>query len=133
MINMVKLSMISPAHRDHQRYLVFEIISDKSFVLGDVVKTAWNLILQLFGDVGSSEINFWMPSTLYNANTKRGIIKTDNLSVEKIRSALACIKEINSENVIIKVLGITGTIEVAKRKFLSLDESQNKPLNEFNS
>ena len=130
---MVKLSMISPAHREHQRYLVFEIISDKSFQLGDVVNSMWSLIIQLFGDAGSSELIFWMPSTLYNRNKKRGIIKTDNTSVEKIRCALSCIKEINRENIIIKVLGITGTIEVAKRKFMDMDESRDTALTRFNS
>ena len=128
---MVKLSMISPAHRERQRYIVFEIISDKSFILGDVVKTVWSSILQLFGEVGSSQMLFWIPSTLYNKTAKRGIVKTDNLSVEKIRIALACIRNINDELVIMKVLGITGTIDVAKRKFMNPDESKDTALSKF--
>ena len=87
----------------------------------------------MFGEVGTSEITLWMPSTLYNKTEKKGIIKTDNHSVEKIRAALACITNIENQKVIFKVLGITGTINAAKRKFLDPEDLQEKPLSEFSS
>jgi RNase P/RNase MRP subunit POP5 len=118
---MTKISLTTPARRDHPRYIVFEIISDNTYDLGDVVKTIWYSILQLFGDVGTSDITFWTLSSLYRKSKKRGIIKTDNSSVDKIRSALSIIRTISSQNVIIKVIGVTGTIETAKTKFLDFE------------
>ncbi len=104
--------------REKQRYLAFQIISKKEFDLGSVVNSIWWTILQLYGEYGTSKFFLWVPSNLYDQQNKKGIMRCGHMHVEDVRAALASIRQINDEPVIIKTLGVTGTIRSAKRKFL---------------
>ena len=120
MIAMVELNPLPPSLREKYRYVVFEIISKKEFDLGVVVNAIWNAVLQLYGEVGASELSLWMPSDYYNKKEKKGIVRTNHMSVEKLRLALASIKQIENESVTLRIIGVTGTIRSAKNKFLKI-------------
>ncbi len=114
----MKLNTLPPSLRDNQRYIVFEIISKKDVRLDNVVNAIWSASLQLFGEVGTSKFKMWVPSQLFDAGRKRGVMKTTHDSVEEVRAVLASIKEIEGESVIFYVHGVTGTIKSAKNKFM---------------
>ncbi len=116
---MSKLNPLPPHLRENQRYIVFEIISKSKFTKKDIINHIWKKMIRLFGDVGSAEFNVWIPLNLLDENTKKGVIKTNSTSVEKIRLALASINEINGNRVIFKIHGVSGTIKSAKNKYLN--------------
>ncbi|MCK5474040.1 MAG: hypothetical protein KAI53_01425 [Candidatus Aenigmarchaeota archaeon] len=115
----MRLNPLVPVLKERQRYLVFEIISEKTHPLDEVVDAVWLCALRMWGDAGVSEFSFWIPANLYNSKRKRGVVKCNNESVEKVRSSLAMTKQIGSQRAIVHVIGTTGTIKSAKTKYLS--------------
>lgn len=116
----MRLNPLPPTLRDNQRYIVFEIIANEDILFENLVNAVWNTSLQLFGDVGTSKFKLWVPSTFFDKKKKRGIVRTTHNSVEEVRAVLASVRQIEGENVIIYVLGVTGTIKSARTKFLGL-------------
>lgn len=108
--------------REKQRYFVFEVISKKSFELPEIINAIWDMSHQLFGEVGTSEFSLWVPSNLYDKGKKRGIVRCNHYSTEKVRAVLSSIRDINNEPVLLHVLGVTGTIKSAKKKFLGITD-----------
>jgi len=115
---MMPLKRLPPDIRIRERYIVFSIISEKHFSLEEAVRTIWSSALQLFGEAGTSRFHIWIPSNLYNENRGIGIIRCSHDHVQDIRAALTLIKKIDDEPVIIRTMGVTGTIKAAKTKFL---------------
>ncbi|NOQ55185.1 MAG: hypothetical protein GQ477_00080 [Nanohaloarchaea archaeon] len=116
----MSINRLLPTMEIRERYIVFKIISDKNYSLEDTVKTIWSSILQLFGEVGSSEFHIWIPANLYNENTNTGIIRCSHDYVQQVRAAIALIRNIDHEPLIFKTLGVTGTMRSAKDKFLTV-------------
>ena len=112
-----RLNILPPTLREKERYLIFEIMSKEEHELADVVNAIWSTSLQLFGEVGTSAFNIWIPSNLYDKARKKGIVKCNHASVEEVRMILASIAEIHAVKVAFSVLGVTGTIKSAKSKF----------------
>ena len=56
---------------------------------------------------------------LYDAESRRGLVRCGHAQLEEIKEALSKIEEIGGRKVSLKVLGVSGTIKAAKRKFLS--------------
>ncbi|MBW6462387.1 MAG: ribonuclease P protein component 2 [DPANN group archaeon] len=116
----MKINRLPPTMEIRERYIIFSIVSENKYSLENTVKTIWSSILQLFGEVGSSEFNVWIPSNLYNENTNTGIIRCSHNHVQQVRASLALIKSIDNKPLIFKTLGVTGTIRSAKDKFLTV-------------
>ena len=115
-----RLNTLPPTLRENARYLVFEIISTKDFDISEMVEAVWQSSMTLFGETGASKFSLWVPFNLYDRQKKRGIIKCAHTSVEEVRSAIAAIQQIGNEPVIVHVLGVTGTILSAKKKFFGI-------------
>lgn len=113
----MNLQTLPPTLREIYRYITFEIISKNEVSFAEVTDNAWKAVLGLFGEAGAPEINPWVPMTLYDPKKKRGIIRSNHAGVEKLRAALASIRDINGEPCVFVVLGVTGTIRSAKDKF----------------
>lgn len=118
----MKLNTLPPTLRETARYMVFEIISNKEVGLQDFVDALWASSLALFGEAGASRFSLWVPQNLYDAGRKRGIVKCSHLSVENVRAALAAVRQIAGEPAAIRVLGTTGTILSAKKRFLGITD-----------
>ena len=56
---------------------------------------------------------------LYDAESRRGMVRCGHTQLGKIKEALSKIEEIGGKRVSLNVLGVSGTIKAAKRKFLS--------------
>jgi ribonuclease P/MRP protein subunit POP5 len=112
-----RLNILPPTLREKERYLIFELMSKEEHELADIVNAIWSTSLQLFGEVGTSSFNLWIPSNLYDKKRKKGIIKCNHTSVEEVRMILASITEVRTDKVAFSVLGVTGTIKSAKSKF----------------
>ncbi len=107
---------ILPSLRERNRYMAFEIISDSDIERGDVVKAVWNSVLQFLGELGASRTSLWVME--WDDKKKKGILKVNHKSVDEVRSALALVKEINRERVILHILGVSGTVKRTREKYL---------------
>ncbi|MEM3585910.1 MAG: Rpp14/Pop5 family protein [Candidatus Jordarchaeaceae archaeon] len=96
------------------RYIAFKVISEKAFSAEDIVHCIWRTLLNLFGEVGGSRTNFWLIDYSGNGN---GILRCTHKSVDIMKSVLAAIYELNGSQLIVHVLGVSGTIKGSRRFF----------------
>lgn len=109
--------MLPPTLRERNRYLAFEIISERKFSKDDVIKAIWNSSLNFLGELGTGKTSLRLID--WDEEKQHGIIKVNHKSVNEIRAAIALIKEINSTRIIPRVKGISGTIKKTREKWLS--------------
>ncbi len=120
-----KPQILPPTLRDRKRYLAFKIISENKVNYYDLSNTMWHSILNFLGEFGSSESDPWIIKDSYKEDEQIGLIKCSHVSVEKVRAALALVQRIGDTRVIIQVLGISGTIKAAKKKFFGQRDLSN--------
>ena len=108
---------LPPSLRGRRRYIAYEVISEDKILEEDLTNTIWHSILNFLGEQGTSQTNIWIVKDSYDEKNQTGLIRCSHDSVEHVRASLALIERIGDIRVIIKVLGISGTINAAKIKF----------------
>ncbi len=83
-------------------------------VLRDKKREIFNSVFSLFGDAGSSEINFG----LLSYDGRYGILRCAREKTSDTRAALACVNTVRGQRISILVLGMSGTIKGATEKFI---------------
>ena len=106
--------------RQPKRYVVFEIVSEHPITYQDLVNAVWSSTLSFLGEALASEARPWFIVNLYNAETQKGVLKCAHNMVEQIRAALSLIYMIGESRSIVRILGVTGTINSAQEKYLKL-------------
>lgn len=122
---MEKPKTLPPILRENERYIVFEIITEGDIDYEEFAKAVWLACLSFLGELYTSEAEVKIIKNLYNPRTKQGIIKCRHDMTEFVRASLALINKIGNKDAIIRVLGITGTISSAKRKYLGFTELES--------
>ncbi len=106
-----KIKPIAPNLREKKRYLAYEVSSAKVLQNADV-KSAVQLGLQSFmGTFGCAKAGV----VLVENTAKKGIIKVQVKYVDQAKTALALIKEINKQKVIVKTVKVSGMLHQAKK------------------
>lgn len=107
-----------PSLREKKRYLVFEVLSDKKFNFQEINTAVWDATLAFLGELGASKAGIILLGDKWNQKKQRGLIRVDRKYVDNIKVALALITKINSENVVVKSVGVSGVIGKAEKRFL---------------
>lgn len=124
-MDMDKPKTLPPVLRENERYIVFEIISDLDIEYEEFAKAFWIACLSFLGELYTSEAEIKIIKNLYNPRTKQGVIKCRHDMTEYVRASIAFINKIGNKDAIVRVLGITGTINSAKRKYLGFTELES--------
>jgi len=103
--------------RGRRRYIAYQVISEDKILFSDLLNTMWHSILNFLGESGAAETDLMVLKNVYEDKRQMGIIRCSHLSVEKVRAALALIQRIGDVRVVIKVLGVSGTVDATKKKF----------------
>ncbi len=111
--------------RKKKRYIAFEILSEEDIDFGDLINALWSSILDLFGEVNTGEIDFWLVKDAWRKKTKRGLIKCSHRHVSEVRLAMALINRIGESEVSIRSLGVSGTMKSAKKKYFGEKDLSN--------
>ncbi|MBI2085499.1 MAG: ribonuclease P protein component 2 [Candidatus Aenigmarchaeota archaeon] len=115
-----KLKTLKPMIAGKKRYLSFEIISESSVEFADFVNVFWNSSMSFIGELGSAKASIWIVKDLWDQKLQKGVIKCSHAFVEKIRLILSLIGRIGDQRVIVSVLGVSGTLNSAKAKIMSM-------------
>jgi len=118
--------ILPPSLRGRTRYLAFDAISEQKILLDDLINTIWHSVLNFLGEVGTSRASIKIIKDTYDDKRQMGILRCSHDDVENVRSALTLIQRIGDTRVILRVLGISGSIKAAKMKFFG-----EPRLNEF--
>jgi ribonuclease P/MRP protein subunit POP5 len=114
--------------RNRRRYIAFELISEEKVEFQDLSNSIWHSMLNLLGELGASQAEAWIARDIYDSEKQTGIMRCTHDTVEQVRTSLALIDRIGDTRVIVRVLGISGSIDATKMKFFS---PQSKNLSEF--
>ncbi len=107
---------ILPSLREKKRYLAFEIISKSKIKGFSAVSSAiWSNSLSFMGELGAAKAGIWLLPDKYNEKTQRGIIKVSNKHVNELKAALALIKEIDNNEVIVRSIIVSGMLNKAAK------------------
>jgi ribonuclease P/MRP protein subunit POP5 len=111
--------MLPPALRSQKRYLIFEVLSEQPVKYEELANAVLGSAINFLGELGSSEAKIWMIQSLYDGELQRGAIKCSNNYVEQLRASLSLVSFVGETKVILRIIGVTGTIKSAKFKYLS--------------
>lgn len=107
---MQKMKSLLPSLKEKKRYLAFEIIS-----IDKVPSNALNLVTKklnnILGIIDSSNAGLIPVEQKEN----KAIIRINNKYVDKIKSAMLFINEINNKPVILKSIKVSGILNKARK------------------
>lgn len=113
-----KPKILPPSLREKKRYIVGEIISDEVVEYDDFMSVVKQVLIEFLGELEYSVARVWVIQNLFDKENKRFVIQCTNNYTEKVRSALALVKLIGETKVILRVIGVTGTIKSAQIKYM---------------
>jgi RNase P/RNase MRP subunit POP5 len=62
---------------------------------------------------------------LYDENSRRGLLRCSHEQVDEVKASISCGGETGTKMLSFRVLGVSGTIRAAKRKFLVLRRAKD--------
>jgi RNase P/RNase MRP subunit POP5 len=98
--------------RPKRRYIVFEVL-DAKLSRTEVTRAILNSLRD--SDFTHADI---VRLILYNSGSGRGLLRCGHKQVGQVKAVMARLKQVGEKKAFLKVLGVSGTIRVAKRKFL---------------
>jgi len=110
---------LPPSLRGRRRYIAYQVLSEDKFILQDLINSIWHSLLNLLGELGASQADIWIVKDTWDEKKQIGIIRCSHDNVEQVRTSLALIERIGDVRVIVKVLGISGSIKATKMKFFT--------------
>lgn len=110
------MKILPPTMRDNKRYLAFELITEENTLVGrdELIRELFSASGSLLGDLGSSECNIW----LFAFDDNKGVISCNRNYVSQTRAVMATITNVKGKRVLVHVLGVSGTVLGATKKYL---------------
>ncbi len=109
--------------KERQRYLLIKIITEGDIEEQQLIRAIWRNISSLYGEYGTSRTGLWLIE--YERN-KYGILRTNTEALQMVRTSLAVMRQIEGNNCILVVEGVSGTIEALKKKHFAKIQAINE-------
>lgn len=111
----MKLKLL-PSLKEKKRYVVFEVISDKTISYSNAINAIIDNYKKYFGIFGMEKSNL---AALEDWKNQRGIIKVNNKFTNDLKASLPLIKTIDNQNVIVRCIGVSGTLNKTRQKYFA--------------
>jgi len=110
---MKKLKILEPTLREKNRYISFQVISEKGeeFTYSDLESAIWNVALDFLGEHGISKTSIWLLKDCWDQKKQIGILRCNHKSVQAVIATLGLIDRLGDNRVTFKILKISGTIK----------------------
>ncbi len=100
-----------PSLRQKKRYVVFEIVADKSFSITDIQEMVETSLQRFLGELGIAKAGPFFLKEKWNEQKQRFVIKVNHAFVDELKSALILNKKIKNTPVLIKSVITSGTLK----------------------
>ncbi len=107
--------------REKKRYIVYRVFSSEKILFSDLSNALWESIAETLGSVNLSKAKVWIMKDTYDEEKAAGIIRCSHNFVEHVRSGITLVQRVGDSQVVVNVIGVSGTIKGAKNKFMSKD------------
>jgi len=113
---MKKLKIVAPTLREKNRYIAFQVISERGeeFTYSDLESAIWNTMLDFLGEEGVSKTSVWLLKDSWDQKKQTGILRCNHKSVQDVIASLGLIDRLGDNRITFKVLKISGTIKSIK-------------------
>ncbi|MFC1648884.1 Rpp14/Pop5 family protein [Nanoarchaeota archaeon] len=103
----MKLKPMMPTLKEKKRYIAFEAISENKVMSDDII----NQLHGLLGIFDSAEAGI----SLVDYNNNKGLLRVSVKGLEKTKASLALVTQLSDSKVILRTLGVSGTLKNAKK------------------
>jgi ribonuclease P/MRP protein subunit POP5 len=103
---------LPPALRKKNRYIAFEVISEEKLDKNSIFNVIRETIFSLFGETK------FLGLELKHFDGKMGILKCYREALKDVKFGLNLVSDVENSRVMIRILGVSGTIKSCMRKFL---------------
>ncbi len=112
----IKIKPLLPTLKENKRYLIYEIISSKKIKI-DLSKAVIQEINKTFGLFDSADAG--IQNVEYDINKQKGVIRVATKYLDKLRTSLALVQELNDEDVTLNTVGVSGILKKARNKYIA--------------
>ncbi len=98
--------------RQRRRYVAFELTDEAS--KRDISWTINHVLHARKLEVDKTMLKL----VLYDTDSRRGLLRCGHKQVNEVKAAMLSVKKIGGKEASFVILGVSGTIKAAKRKFL---------------
>jgi RNase P/RNase MRP subunit POP5 len=98
--------------RNRRRYIAFESTGEAS--VSDILK-----IINFLRTSRRKAEQSMLKLVLYDENSRLGLLRCGHKQVDEIKASMSSAGENHAKMISFRVLGVSGTIRAAKRKFLA--------------
>ncbi len=111
---MIRIKGIYPTLREKKRYLVYKVLSEKEINIEAVNESIKHKLMSFMG-----ALNYGRAGIMFlNLKSKdKGIIKANVSLLDQVRAGLALIKSIGEIKVILNILGVSGILNKASKRY----------------
>ena len=112
-----KIKVLRPTLKEKKRYLVYDANYFGKRV-ADYIKFKQKVsesFLRLFGDVGYGEAGVMF----VKGNGRKGVIRSNRQYVDHVKTALMMLKKVESSDVAVRCVGVSGTLDKAEKIMLN--------------
>lgn len=113
-----KPKILPPSLRTRKRYIVFKVIGERKLEFEEISNAIYGSLLEFAGELNTALARIWIIRDLWQEEKQLGILRCLHTAVELVRASMLLIDRIGDSRVAFRILGVSGTIKGAKRKFL---------------
>lgn len=99
--------------KTRRRYIVFHVIGDGELGYEEVSRSIWNMILKIFGELGTSLMDLRLME--YDKQSGFGILRCTHKSVDAVHAGVSMVSSIEGKPVLIDVKRVAGSLRKARK------------------
>ena len=96
--------------------MAVKVVSERPVNGRDIIDSAWNAIIRLFGEHGASQANLSLIE--FNSQKNYAVLCCSHVALEMVRASNASITEIDGTPVAIHGMWVSGTLRALRRKVM---------------
>lgn len=111
----MRVKAIKPSMREKKRYIAFEVLAEKPVSREQAMKEIKETMARFIGELGMAKAGvIFLPDWDKN----KGVFRVGNKYTDQAKAALALVKQINNNNVIIRSVGVSGILKKSRSKYI---------------
>ena len=112
---LMRLKILPSSLRERRRYIKLKIISDEPIAFSDFKAAVTNVFLDFYGELGFSELSLTFINNSFDPKRQVCILRCNHKSVQKVLAALGFIQRLGDVRILIKILGVSGTLKKLRK------------------
>lgn len=110
-----------PSFKEKKRYLAFEIVSEGEIDdFPAVSRQIKENSLNFLGEMEMAKAGMMIINDVWQRERQRGILRVNNRYVNHAKASLAFVTSIAGKDVLVRSLGVSGTLKKAKEKYMAM-------------